>query len=105
TEFELEHKTLIQQIMTLAERVQDLEDSLAKQKGVREQHDRFVQKRKLDVEELQKNIANARKAAEVAIARQSELEKQTFDAERSVTTADQKNQELERTLKAMESGR
>jgi hypothetical protein len=102
---EVEHKYLLQQIVALAERVGDLQESLNKQTALKNQHRALVQKRSEIVADLQKTIANARKATEAAVAQQTKAEADTFTATKAVTETELKNQELERTVKSLESGR
>src|SRR5262249_51898298 len=105
TEFVVHYKALLQQIQTLAERVADMQDTLKKQSDVRQQHATLVKRRQKVVDDLQQEIASARKAVEAATAEQSKIEAETFAAGKDVTTTDQRNQELERALKNMELGR
>jgi chromosome segregation ATPase len=105
TEFVVHYKALLQQIQTLAERVANMQDTLKKQSDVRQQHATLVKRRQKIVEDLQQEIASARKAVQAATAEQSKIEAETFAAGKDVTTTDQRNQELERTLKNMELGR
>jgi hypothetical protein len=105
TACEVEHKYLLQQIVALAERVGDLQQSLDKQTALREQHRALVQKRSEVVADLQKTIASARKATEAALAQQTTTEAETFAAAKAVTETELKNQELERAVKSLEVGR
>jgi hypothetical protein len=103
--FEVERKGVMQQILSLADRCQDLRDSLDKKTVLREQHRTLVQRRKEVVAELQKAIANARKEAEAALAVQAQTEKETFAAQKAVIEAEEKNRQLEQVLRGLENGR
>jgi hypothetical protein len=105
TEFAVKHKALVQQIQTLAERVQDMQDTLKKQTEVKERHTALLKRRQEVVADLQQTIANTQKAAEAALAQQSKTEAETFAAQQAVTTTEQRNQELERTLRGLELNR
>jgi hypothetical protein len=101
--FELKHKALLQQILTNADRLRDLDDTLQKQVAVREEHNAQVQRRKADVASLHSAIDATRKTAAAALAEQTRLEKELVAALRKVDEMDRKNQELERTLRERES--
>jgi hypothetical protein len=105
TEFAVKHKALVQQIHTLAERVQAMQDTLTKQTAIKERHTQLGKNRKDVSEDLQQAIANTQKAAEAALAQQSKTEAETFAAQQAVIATEQKNQELERTLRGLELNR
>jgi hypothetical protein len=104
--FIVEYNAVIQQIIALAERVDDVQTSLDKQTELQNRHKAaLVAAREREVKELQSAKANALKAAAAALAQQTRTEQETFAMQKAVTTTDQKNQELERQLNQLELGR
>jgi hypothetical protein len=104
TAFLLRHQSLVQQSVNLAERIADLDDSYRKQVIMREQHSALVKKRMEDVEELKMRIAEAKKALAEALTVQSGLEKELFENQQAVAATEQKNRELEGSIRARELG-
>lgn len=100
--FQTEHKVLLQQIIALADRVRDAEDTLEKHKVLLQKHRNLVDSRQQDAADLTKRIAAAKVAYGVALQRQSELEKQLFAADAAVAAEEAKNERLEREVKTQE---
>ena len=61
--------------------------------------------RRRDAEDLNKRIKQAQAATAAALARQSDLEKQLFDADHEAAKTEADNQKLEREIKTKELGR
>jgi hypothetical protein len=106
TSWELKHKTLIQEISALAERVRTLDEMLTKQQELRDQHHQaLVAARKADVAELTKLIESTRTRLAEELAKQTSLEAELVNNQKAVAAADAGNQQLEREIRSRESGR
>ncbi len=102
--FAVEHRALIGQIIALADRVRDAQQNIDRQNELVERHKGIVDKRRADVADLNKRIEDAKKATAVALAEQTDLEKQLFAADTKVAAEESKNQRLEREIKTRELG-
>jgi len=100
--FQTEHKALLQQIIALADRVKDAEETLEKHKVLLQKHRSLVDSRQQDAADLTRRIAAAKEAHGVALQKQSELEKQLFAADNAVAAEEAKNERLEREVKTQE---
>jgi hypothetical protein len=104
TQFLAQHRNLIQQVLHIAERVADLDDTYRKQVILREQHAALVKKRTDDVADLKTRIAEAKKTLAEAMAVQSGLEKELFENQQTVAATEQKNRDLEGAIRTRELG-
>jgi len=102
--FALQHQALLQQIIALAERVKGAIDTLNKQNAVKTQHDVLLAKRQEEVKEVEERIKAAIKAKTEALAKQSQLEQELFDTNRTIRQASETNQKLESDIKNLEQG-
>jgi chromosome segregation ATPase len=105
TAFEIEHKDLIRQIENLAERVREANSRLETQKAFAQSHETRVAARKADVQSVQAEIAEAKKATDVAMNGQSRLENALFQARAAIAAAGEKNQQLLQEIRTKELGR
>jgi hypothetical protein len=105
TAFEVEHKELVRQIVAMAERVRELNETLKKKRLLAQHHTTLIAARKSDVEKLGAEINVAKKAADLALAGQSRLEEALFRADQAITTALEKNQQLLQQIDTLELGR
>ena len=105
TAFEVEHKGLIRQIEGLAERVRELNLTLETQTSSAQSHTSRVAGRKADVQTVRAEIAEAKKATEVALSGQSQLENALFQARAAIAAAGEKNQHLLQQIRTRELGR
>jgi hypothetical protein len=103
--FEVEHKSLIREIVNSAERVRHLNDTLQKQTLLVQQHATLVAARKDDVQKVTAEIDAAKKATETALQGQSRLEDALFQAHQAIAAAGEKNQQLLRQITTLELGR
>src|SRR5206468_11964337 len=103
--FVVARKDVMHQIISLAERNQDVQDAIDKNTVNREQHRTLVQRRKEVVAALEKEKAKVHQEADTAVALQSQTEQETFSAEKAVTDSEAKNRELVEKLKGLENGR
>ncbi len=102
TAFEVSHRALLQQIIALADRVRDLDETHQKQLALLDQHKTAVTKRQQDVADLKAQIEAAKKLAATALSGQSSLEKSLFEADRALQKTTQTNQQLEREIRTRE---
>jgi hypothetical protein len=106
TAWELEHRSLLQQIVGLSERLQALEGTLQKQEGLRDQqHKTQVQARKQNVDELNDSVARARDDLKAELAKEAELKKELEDASKGVAEAHAQNEKLQSQLKERAASR
>jgi septal ring factor EnvC (AmiA/AmiB activator) len=100
--FELEHKDLIRQIVTLAERIRHQDEILQRQTLLAQEHTTLVGLRKADVQRVNAEIDEAKKATDTALQGQSGLEDALFKAQRAIATAAETNRQLLRQIDALE---
>ncbi|HLJ94216.1 MAG TPA: hypothetical protein VKU02_13595 [Gemmataceae bacterium] len=105
TAFEIEHKDLIEQIVSLADRVRHLDAILQRQTLLAQEHTTLVAARKADVQTVRAEIDAAKKATDTALKGQSTLEDALFKARQAIATAGQRNHQLLRQIDALEFGR
>ncbi len=105
TTFEIEHKDLIEQIVSLADRVRHLDAILQRQTLLAQEHTTLVAARKADVQSVRAEIDAAKKATDTALKGQSTLEDALFKARQAIAAAGQRNQQLLRQIDALEFGR
>lgn len=102
---EIAHAGLLRQIITQHERLQDLDGSLRKAVALREQQKTLINTRNADIDELKKQIDDTQKALAAALALQSRLETDLFEADREVAHVGEQNQRLLKQLESRERGR
>jgi len=103
--FEVEHKSYIEQIVVLADRVRHLESTLQTQQSSRQRHQTLLAARQADVQNVRAEIADAQKAAQNALAGQTRLEQALFRAQQAIAAAEEKNLQLQQQIAALELGR
>jgi hypothetical protein len=103
--FEVQHASLNQAILALANRLRDLEDTKAKQETLLAQHKAHVAEREGQAVGLQKDIQAAKQATQNALAMQHQIETHLFNTQQTIADAEHKNEQLERQIRVRESGR
>lgn len=103
--FETTHKEIVQKIEVLAERVADLQLALQSQKTLTAKHQALVAARKADVGNVTKELEDARKATQDALAKQTKMEEELAKTKSEYAQALDANQKLEREIRTRELGR
>jgi len=104
-QFATQHRALIDQIVELDGQLHNLQEQLAKHEEDLKTYQGQLGDRRRDAEDLNKRIKQAQAATAAALARQSDLEKQLFDADHEAAKTEADNQKLEREIKTKELGR
>jgi hypothetical protein len=103
--FATQHRALIDQIVELDGQLHNLQEHLAHHEEDLKTYQGQLGDRRRDAEDLNKRIKQAQAATAAALARQSDLEKQLFDADHEAAKTEADNQKLEREIKTKELGR
>jgi hypothetical protein len=104
TAFLSNHRALVEQIVDLDRKLRGLQELLAKHEEQLSHYQTLRAARAQDVQDLTKRIAETKAAAEKAQAVQTDLEKQLFATDKQVADVKQKNEVLDREIKAKELG-
>lgn len=104
-QFSAQYQKLLQRVIASAERVADLKATLQAHKQLTEKHQVIIGTRNAEIKEYQAKLAATAKETEQALAEQAKLEAELFAAQRRLGEAYEKNQQLEREIRAKELGR
>jgi hypothetical protein len=102
--FEAHHRTLIEQIVRLGDRIRRLQDDLEKQKAQIAQYQALIADRTRDVEDLQNRIKATTEALGVALTQQTDYEKALFEAQKTIAITSEANRKLDQEIKHRELG-
>ena len=104
-DFVLSHRALIGQILALRDRLRTVTDTLAKQREVLERNQSLVRVRTAERDALLQQIKDAQQATQEALAQQTKLEQDLWNAQRTIATTEANNLQLERRIRERENVR
>jgi chromosome segregation ATPase len=105
TRFAGENKRRVLQLLALQKEVEDLTTQLRTREGQGSTIQAVIDVRKNEIAEIKKKINSAKQATQVALAKQSDLEKQLFQFQTVVRDLQKRNRDLEQEIRAQEKGR
>jgi chromosome segregation ATPase len=103
--FEVEYRGVMRQVIMLHERIQSLDNSLAKQQQLRSEHQGLVKARETNIAELEREIQDTRQRQQAALKEQGQLEAQVFAADRAVAQGKAENVRLVQQIRDQEQSK
>jgi hypothetical protein len=103
--FAVASKRQLQQIEYLSERVDQQKEYLKQQKELVTAKQELVKERRLQVDQLEKELKEAQDFTRDRLKEQAAMEKALFESRQRLRDAYEKNQQLEQNLRDLEKGR
>lgn len=100
--FELEHRSLMNDLYDLAENIEDRNAYLENQKLLNQEHEQLIKKRQDEIEDVKTRLNASRDSITKALEAQAEEEKILFESQRVLGSIVAENERLEQRIRALE---